>query len=476
MASKSTSSGLGLDGFARVFGGAVIVPGDDAYEESRKLWNGYVDKQPAVIVQPNSAADVAAAVKHAQQAGLSLAVRGGGHSVAGHSMSQGGMTVDLGTRMRAVTVNADASRAKVGGGAQLLDLANGLSPYGRVVPFGHVSHTGVGGYTLGGGIGYAMRKYGLGCDSLVGAEVVTADGDVVYANAEENPDLFWALRGGGGNFGVVTEFEFSLQEFPTTLYAGIMVWPLEEAAAVFRFSRDLMHDAPEALQIHETFCTIPAAPGWPEDLHNKKGISLAVCWSGDYEEGVRVLDPLRKHIKPALDNLGPMTHPEVQQMLDRTAPHGLRNYNKAHYLAELPDEAIDVQVAQHEEVPSGWTVLINARMGGQVDRVDPASTAVGHRGAYRVAWICSQWEDTADNETEDPKNIEWCRKAFDALEPFSTGGVYVNALDDEGPERVRAAYDDATWERLVTVKEQWDPRNVFSQTYNITASPAPAVG
>ena len=464
-AMTATQPDLRLDRLKRRFGGELITPSDERYGAARRLWNAMPDRRPALIVQPRSAREVAAAVVHARDCRLEIAVRGGGHSIVGHSMSEGGMTIDL-SAMNAVEVEPAGKRAKVGGGALLGDLASATSPHALAAPaFGHISHTGVGGLTLGGGIGWIMRKYGLACDSVRSFELVTAGGELVRASDDENPDLFWALRGGGGNFGVVTEFEFELHPFGPDVFAGILLYPLERAGEVLRFCRDFMEQAADELVIFETFMTVPPEDPFPAELQGRPALALAIAYAGDLDEGQRALRPLRACAPPALDLLGPMSHGALQAMLDPTAPHGMRDYNKSHFLAELPDEAVDKQVELHADVRSPMSLIINARMGGAIDRVPAESTAFGHRGANRLVWVVSSWW-----KGDDAEQIEWCRGVFDAMTPYSTGGVYVNALDAEGPERVRAAYRDSVWKRLVEVKDRWDPENAFRLNYNIPPS------
>jgi FAD/FMN-containing dehydrogenase len=331
------------------------------------------------------------------------------------------------------------------------------------MPFGHISHTGVGGLTLGGGIGWVMRRDGLAVDSLRSAELVTAEGDVVKASEEENPDLFWALRGGGGNFGVVTEFEFDLHPFGPETLAGPIVFPLEEAAEALRFSRGFMETAPEALTLFETFMTAPQVDPFPPEIQRRPVLALGLVYAGPVADGDEVVRPLREFGRPAIDLVGPMPTLAVQQMLDPTAPHGMRNYSRSHWLAELPDGAIDEQVRLAAEVPSPMSLLINGRMGGAVERVPAEATAFGHRDANRLLFIAGAWW-----EGDDDEQIAWCRETFDAMTPHSTGGVYMNFIDeDEGAERVRAGYAEDVWRRLVAAKDRWDPDNVFHLNPNI---------
>jgi FAD/FMN-containing dehydrogenase len=452
-----------LPGLEERISGDVIRPGDSRYGAARTLWNAAIDKRPALIARPASAEDVGIVIAAAREAGLEIAVRCGGHSIAGHSMAEAGVTIDL-SLLNSVTVDPHARVARVGGGALLNDVAEAASPHALAMPFGHISHTGIGGFTLGGGIGWVMRRYGLAIDSLRRARLVTASGEIHTASADENIDLFWALRGGGGNFGVVTEFEFDLHPLGPQVLAGLVLHRLEDAAEVFRFSREYMEEAPDGLTVFETFMSVPPEEPFPTALHGRPAFGLGVAYAGPVEEGERVLRPLREFGSPALDIVAPMSPIGLQQMLDPTAPHGMRDYNKAHWLRELPDSAIDEQVRLHAEVPSPMSLIINARMGGAIERVSPEETAFGHRDANRLVWVVSAyWEG------DDDEQVDWCRTVFDAMTPHS-GGVYVNALGDEGEERVRNSYADEVWNRLVAVKSRWDPDNVFHLNQNIPPS------
>jgi FAD/FMN-containing dehydrogenase len=364
-----------------------------------------------------------------------------------------------------VETDLEARRVRVGGGALLGDVARVTGPHGLAIPYGHISHTGVAGLTLGGGIGWIMRKYGLAVDQLRAARVVTAEGHTVRASAEENPDLFWGLRGGGGNFGIVTEFEFELCEHGPEVLAGMLLHPLEGAAEALRFSRDFMDEAPDELSVYETFMTVPPDPSFPQELQGKPALALGIVYAGDPADGERVLQALREFGPPALDLVDLMPVTGAGEMLDPTAPHGMRNYSKSHWLAELPDAAIERIVELHAEVPSPMSMIITARMGGQIERVAPESTAFVHRDAYRLLWVVGCWW-----EGDDAEQIEWTRSVFDALTPHSTGGVYVNSLQDEPEGRIRDAYSTAAWDRLVEVKDRWDPDNAFRLNYNVPPS------
>jgi FAD/FMN-containing dehydrogenase len=464
MTSTTATHDRALPTLEERFSGDVIRPSDPRYGAARTLWNAMVDRRPALIARPRTAEDVGTAILAARDAGLEIAVRCGGHSLPGHSMSGGGLTLDL-SAMNAVSVDPATATARVGGGALLNDVGEAAAPHALTMPFGHVSHTGVGGLTLGGGIGWVMRRYGLAIDSLRSAELVTAEGSVVRASEEENPDLFWALRGGGGNFGVVTEFEFDLHPFGPEALAGMILYRLEDAPDALRFCRDFMQAAPDALAVFETFMTVPPEEPFPAELQGRPAFALGIAYAGPTEEGERVMQPLREFGRPALDALGAMPALAIQQMLDPTAPHGMRNYSRSHWLAELPDAAIDEQVRRHAEVASPMSLIINGRMGGAVERVPREATAFGHRHAKRLLLAVSAWW-----EGDDDEQIEWCQGVFDAMEPYSTGGVYVNFVEDEGEERVQAGYADDIWPRLVAAKDRWDPDNVFHLNPNIPPS------
>jgi FAD/FMN-containing dehydrogenase len=443
------------------FSGRILHPRDRGYAAARRLWNGSIDRHPAVIVQPRTAEDVATAVLAAREERLEIAVRGGGHSMAGHSMVDAGMTIDL-SAMRRVDVDPVRRQSRVGGGALLIDVSEAAAPHGLAMPYGHVSHTGVAGLTLGGGIGWVMRRYGLAVDSLRSAQLVTADGEIVRAGEEENPDLFWALRGGGGNFGVVTDFEFELHPHGPEVLAGLVLHRLEDAAEVLRQTRAFMDEAPDEITLFETFLTVPGVDPFPRELWGRPAFGLGMVYAGPVALGETALRPLRALGRPELDLVTPMPNVAVQTMLDPTAPHGMQNYSKAHWLRALPDEAVDRMVELHADVPSPMSMIINGRMGGAVERVPSEATAFGDRNAYRLVWVVSAWWDG-----DDAEHIDWGRRVFDALAPFGTGGTYVNALEDEGSERIRASYDQPVWERLVRVKRRWDPENVFHLNQNI---------
>lgn len=455
MATTSTSV------IPRQFQGQVINPDDPRYDSARTLWNAAIDRRPQLIARPESAEDVALAIAGAREAGLEIAVRGGGHSLAGHSMSEGGVTIDLGA-MRGVKVDPVGRRARIGGGALLIDAAEATAPHALTIPYGHVSHTGIGGLTLGGGIGWVARSFGLAVDSLRGATVVTADGDVVEVSEDQHPDLLWGLRGGGGNFGVVTEFEFDLHPHGPLALAGMLVYPIDRAADAMRLSRDFMADAPRELTVYEALITAPPEPPFPAELQGRPVLAIGMVCTGPVEAAERMIRPLREGIEPALDLVEPMPIVATQTMLDPTAPPGNHNANRARWLEQLPDAAVDTLVEKAASMTSPLSQVLNAQMGGAILDAEPESAAFAHRDANRICWIVATWGDGLGEE-----HIDWCVDLFESLEPYAKGGsTYVNALGDEGLGRLRASYGES-WGRLVELKRAWDPDNLFAANQNI---------
>ena len=440
----------------------VLFPEDPTYEQARRVWNGLIDRRPALIARPNDPGEVARAIAYARTEGLPVAVRCGGHSVPGHSSVDGGIVIDLSAHLGAVEVDAENRRVRVGGGALLGALDRATQQHGLVVPSGHVSHTGVGGLTLGGGTGWLMRRYGLTIDSLRSAELVTADGEIVHTSADERPDLFWALRGGGGNFGVVTEFQFDAHPLATELVAGMLVYPLAQAGEVLAFVRDWMETAPDELTSFPVFVTAPPEPPFPPALQGAPVLAVGVAYAGATHEGMRVLEPLKRFAAPALDLAGPMPYLALQTMLDASVPHGLHNYNRAEWLDDLSDDAIASLVEHVERVSSPLSQVIVARMGGAVARVPDDATAFPHRQARNLLWIVSVWRPDQDAEP----HLQWAVEISRAMKAYAAGGVYVNALGDEPADRVRSAYG-SNWPRLTQIKRRFDPENVFRYNANI---------
>jgi FAD/FMN-containing dehydrogenase len=450
------TSTIGIAGVAD-----VLTPASEQYDEARQVYNGAFDNRPALIARPRDAQETARAVLYAREQELPLAIRCGGHSIPGHSTIDDGLVVDLAAHMGGVDVDPATRRIRAGGGALLYTLAEAAQAHGLVVPVGHVSNTGVGGLTLGGGTGWLMRRYGLTIESLRAAEVVLANGKVVRASDDERPDLFWALRGGGGNFGVVTEFEFEGHPLGRELLAGMLVYPLDQAQEVLAFTREWMEEAPDELTSFPVLVTAPPQPPFPPALQCRPILAVGVAYAGPVEDGRRALEPLQRFAAPALDLASPMPYLALQTMLDATVPAGLHYYNRAEWLDELDDAAITTLVEHFGRVSSPLSQVILGRMGGAVARVPAEATAFPHRQARNLLWIVTGW---APDEPAEP-HLAWARAIHGAMKPFAAGGVYVNALGDE-PDRVRAAYG-TNWERLREAKRAYDPDNVFRRNANI---------
>ena len=433
--------------------GRLIEPSDAEYDSARAGWNGAIDRHPAAVAYASDADDVAAAIRAARDSGLAFTIRAGGHSISGRSVRDGALCIDL-RALNAIEVDAELGIVRVGGGALLSELDAATQVHGLAVPAGQVSHTGVGGLTLGGGIGWLMRRHGLTIDSLLSADVVLADGTLVHATANDHPDLFWALRGGGGDFGVVTCFEFRAHRVGPIVLAGLLVYPWEQARDAFRVSRDLIADAPEELTIFDVVITAPPQEPFPPALQGRPVAVVGVAWCGDILEGEQILAPLRAALPPAVDLVGPMPYVALQSMLDATAPHGWRFYDRLHYLPDVTDEFVEALLAGFETVPTPQAHVVTGWMGGAIDGVAPGETAFGHRGARAFTWIigCSG---------EDPVGpvTDWVRRLWDDTSRFATGGAYVNALADRS---IRDAYTDEIWDRLVAVKRRYDPDGVFA--------------
>ena len=436
----------------RGFVGRVLEPGDHGYDTARFGWNGAIDRRPAAVACATDADDVSAAIRAARAAGLPFTIRSGGHSVAGRSVRDGALCIDL-RAMNAVDVEPDLVR--VGGGALLSELDAATQEHGLAVPAGQVSHTGVAGLTLGGGLGWLMRHHGLTIDSLIAADVVLASGETVRASAAEHPDLFWALRGGGGDFGAVVSFEFRPHRVGPLVLAGILVYPWEQAGEALRASRALMEDAPPELTIFDVLLTAPPEPPFPVELQGRRVAAVSVAWSGDLDAGERVLAPLRAGCPPALDMVGPMPYLALQTMLDKTAPHGWRFHDRMHYLPSVSDGFIDSLLSGFEGAPTPQSHVVTGWMGGAIDRVAAGETAFGHRDARAFTWIIG----CSGDEPLEP-TAEWVRRVWQDTSSFARQGVYVNALNSGRP--VREAYADGIWERLVEVKRRYDPEGLFS--------------
>jgi FAD/FMN-containing dehydrogenase len=447
------------------FRGDVIAADHHGYDDARAVWNGTVDRRPRLIARCRGTADVAAAVRFARDRDLEIAVRGGGHSVAGAAVCDGGIVIDL-SAMRAVSVDPVERTALVQGGALWGDVDHETQAHGLATTGGIVSHTGVGGLSLGGGIGWLMRKHGLAVDNLVEAEVVTAEDEIIRASASDHPDLFWALRGGGGNFGVVTSFRFALHSVGPTVMAGPVFWPAEDTTDVLRFYREFVTDAPDELGNIVKLTTIPPLPVIDEHLHFQPTIAVASCYAGPVEDGERAVRALRQFGNPLLDLVGPTLYVDHQSSLDATVPHGWHYYWKATNLTGLSDEVIDIVAAHAHRATSPRSYAAMFHMGGAIPRAPRDATAyagrdVDHNIIVHAAWLPEQDDTVRASETA------WARAFLDALQPHRAG-VYVNFLDsDDDTSRVHEAYGDDTYRRLAEVKAKYDPDNVFHNNKNI---------
>jgi len=444
--------------------GEVLLPSDPGYDEARTIWNAMIDRRPGVIVRCAGAQDVVQAVRSAREHGLTLAVRGGGHNIAGNAVCDDGLMIDL-TPMKSVRVDRARRTARMGPGVTLGEFDREAQAFGLATPLGINSTTGVAGLTLGGGFGWLSRRFGLTIDNLTSADVVTAAGELVKASAAENSDLFWAIRGGGGNFGVVTSFEFRLHEVGPEVLSGLIVHPLDAARDVLRFYRDFITSTPEEFVCWFVLRKAPPLPFLPVDWHGKEILGLAVCYSGKIDEGERVAKPLRTFGRPLADVIAPTPFTAWQTVLDPLLTLGMRNYWKSHDFRELSDGLIDVFVDHARRIPDPQTEIAFAQLGGAVSRVPLEATAYTHRDAQFVLNVHGRWEDPA----KDAKCIGWARELFRAAAPFATGGVYVNFLTQDEPDRVRAAYG-ANYDRLVGLKKKYDPENLFRVNQNIRPS------
>jgi FAD/FMN-containing dehydrogenase len=441
--------------FKTTLRGALLRPGDDGYDAARTLWNAMIDKRPALIVRCAGVADVINAVNFARTYDLLVAVRGGGHNVAGNAVCDGGLMIDL-SPMKSVHVDPVRRTARAEPGVTWREFDHETQAFGLATTGGVIPTTGIAGLTLGGGIGWLMGKHGLSCDNLLSVDVVTADGRLLKASATEHPDLFWGVRGGGGNFGVVTSFEYQLHAVGQVL-GGMVIHPVERARDALKFYREFTRTAPDVLTSMAAFLTSPE--GAPV-------VALVVCYNGPLAEGEKVLQPLRAFGPPAADHIGPMPYTALQGMLEAGFPPGLQNYWKSNFLKDLSDDAIAVMIDYFAQMPAPTSALVIEHIGGAVSRVGEDATAFTHRQAPYNLLIVGIWPNLADNDT----NIRWVRQTWDAMQPFSSGAVYVNYLGqaaDEGAERIKEAYGVAKYERLLALKKQYDPTNLFRLNQNI---------
>ncbi len=453
--SNATFDQATIDALRADLRGTLLLPGDAGYDEARQIWNGMIQRYPGMIVRCAGVADVVAAVRLAKAHDLVVAVKGGGHNIAGNAVCEGGLMIDL-SSMRGVHVDPGARTARAEGGATWGDFDAETQVFGLATTGGLISATGVAGLTLGGGIGWLMGSYGLACDNLISLDVVTADGERVTASADHNPELFWGLKGGGGNFGVVTSFEFRL--FPVAaLFAGMLLHPLDGATEALAHFHDFIQDAPDQVGALAGFVTAP---------DGNRVLALILVYNGPLEDGARVLQPLREFGPPVLDTLAPTPYREIQTLFDAGAPPGLRNYWKSSFLRSLPADAMEILVERMGKAPSAHCKMFIECIGGEVTRVARDATAFDHRHSPFNLLILGGWELASDDE----ENIAWTRETWQQMQPHATESVYVNYLNeerDEGSDRIKAAYGAEKFARLAALKRKYDPGNLFRMNQNV---------
>ena len=444
------------------FKGQVLRPGDDGYDEARKVFNGMIDRRPAFIGRCADADDVAMLVDLARDNHMPLSVYGGGHGVTGSAVVDAGICCDM-RGMKGISVDPEARTVRAEAGLTWGEFDAATQEHGLAVTGGRVSDTGIAGLTLGSGSGWLERKHGFVCDNMMAAEVVTADGRKVTASDDENPDLFWALRGGGGNFGVVTAFHLRLHPVGPIILAGMVIWPAPMAGDVVRFYREFMAGAPDEVGGALAFITAPPAPFVPEPVRGQPVVGAIVTYAGPIEEGEEALRPLREFGPPGIDLVQPMPYVAVQRLIDEANPKGMQHYWSADFLAGLPDEAVDVFVEHANRPVSPLSQMLLVPGGGAIARVADDATAFGQRDAPWNVHFLSMWPDPADSE----RNIAYNRAIAAAMQPWTTGRAYLNFIGDEGLGRVEAAYGPERYARLQALKAKWDPSNLFRHNQNI---------
>ncbi len=463
--SLNVKTGLGnvaIESFKSKLRGSLCLPGEPGYEQARSIWNGMIDRRPGLVARCTGVADVIAAVNFVRESNLLVSVRGGGHNVAGNAVCEGGLMIDL-SLMRGIHVDPARRVARVQPGISWGDLDHETQLFGLAVPGGIVSSTGVAGLTLGGGFGWLSRKYGLTVDSLLSADIVTSDGRLLRASPTENADLFWGIRGGGGNFGIVTSFEFQLHAVGPQVMAGLIFYPYNNAEKVLKFYREFTAHAPDELGTMAVLRMAPPAPFLPKQIHGQPVVGIAVCYTGRIEHAEQVVRPLKEFGSPLADLIAPKPFIAHQTMLDAASPSGRRYYWKSEYMDQLNDEACKTLVKYAGSLSSPMTAVLIFQLGGAIRRGNVQNTAAGNRDAAYVLNIQSAWEDAAQSE----RHVEWTRTFWHEMQPFSSGGVYVNFLSEgEGDARIRAAYP-GSYERLVEIKRKYDPMNLFRMNQNI---------
>jgi FAD/FMN-containing dehydrogenase len=452
-----------VDAFAQQLRGSLLTPADEGFEDATRIWNGMIERTPALVVQPTGSADVVAAVTFARDHDLLLSVKGGGHNIAGTALADGGLTIDM-SRLRGVLVDPEAKTATAQAGCLLGDVDRETQLHGLVTPLGFVSETGLAGLTLGGGFGYLTRRFGWTVDNLLEVEIVTADGRVRRASRDENADLFWAVRGAGHNLGVVTSFTFRLHEVGPIVYGGLIAWPFERADEILDAYRDLTANAPRELTAFLLLRRAPPAPFVPAEWHGERICAMAVCYSGPLDEVDQALAPIRAIEDPVVDILREQPYTQLQAYLDATQPKGNHYYWKTEFAAELSDELLTTMRDLAAETPMAKAQMVVAHIGGALNEHEENDGAVGNRDARFVFGAAGMWDP---DDSAGEQHREWVRDAWERFRSFSTGGNYVNfQTDDEDEDRIRATYE-ANYDRLVDVKGTYDPDNLFRVNRNV---------
>jgi FAD/FMN-containing dehydrogenase len=445
--------------------GRVVLPSDPDYDQTRQIWNAMIDRRPAVIVQCAEANDISFAIAFAREHGLEISVRGAGHNIAGNALCENGLMVDL-SPMKSVRVDAQKKRAYVEPGATLADFDAAAQSHGLATPVGINSTTGIAGLTLGGGFGWLTRKYGLTIDSLVSANIVTADGKQLTVSENENPDLFWAIRGGGGNFGIVTQFEFQLHPVGPEILAGLIVFPFNQAKQVLARYREFIASAPEELNVWAVLRKAPPLPFLPTDVHGREVVLLIPFYIGDIERGRTLIEPLFRFGTPHGDHIGAQPYVQWQKAFDPLLTPGARNYWKSHNFTELNDGALDSIVEFAGKLPSPQCEIFIGLVEGAANRIPADATAYRSRDAKLVLNVHGRWDEKSD----DQRCIAWAREFFQATAPYASAGAYVNFMTEEEDDRVRAAYGN-NYDRLAQIKKRYDPENLFHLNQNVRPSP-----
>ena len=465
MTETAIAGSAALDSLREQVRGEVIAEGDAVYDEVRRVWNGMIDRQPALVVRASGTADVIAAVRFAREQGLPVAVRGGGHNVAGTAVADGAVVIDLGG-MTSVFVDTDRRTARAGGGARLGDLDHETQAFGLATPLGLVSRTGISGLTLHGGLGFLTRRLGLSCYNLIAADVITADGQLLHADTERNPDLLWALRGGGGNFGVVTSLEYQLHEVGPEVYMAVTLYPMDAGQEALRRFREIMSTAPNELMALGIYWSAPHEEPVPPEWHGKPVFVIGGCWSGPAEQGEEATRALREITTPVVDMSGPMPYTIAQTLFDPEYPDGRRYYWKSIYLSDLDDAAIDVLDRYAASRPSPLSSIDVWALGGAMREQPEGGSAFTRREEPWLVGLETNWDDPGADE----ENLEWARALYADLKAISPAGAYLNfpGFAEEGEELLQASYGES-WERLKQVKAKYDPKNVFRSNFNIPA-------